>query len=192
MHARCHVCRVGQRCPASVTLPWCGHSGVNAAFCTLFNGSDGIHPAYAAYFGPFSTFQLALFNLGSFSSTYHGTARTGGNWQPASGGAATRRLGTRSLHIEPRSSGAATRSCCACATLRAGTAPAARRPSRQTRRLGLWEFSAKARRTNPGSGRYSGEYGVFSEPIPTGMLSRLTLLSCHKRYSGASKRAQIW
>ena len=53
MHARCHVCRVGQRCPASVTLSWCGHSGVNAAFCTLFNGSDGIHLAYAAYFGSF-------------------------------------------------------------------------------------------------------------------------------------------
>ena len=30
---------------------------------TLFNGSDGIHLAYAAYFGPFSTFQLALSSL---------------------------------------------------------------------------------------------------------------------------------
>ena len=39
MNTRCHVCRVGQRCPASVTLPWCGHSGVSATFCTLFNGS---------------------------------------------------------------------------------------------------------------------------------------------------------
>ena len=68
MLARCHVCRVGQRCPASVTLPWCGHSGVNAAFCTLFNGSDGIHLAYAAYFGPFPPFQLALFNPRLFSS----------------------------------------------------------------------------------------------------------------------------
>ena len=37
---------------------------------TLFNGSDGIHLAYAAYFGPFSPFQLTLFNLGSFSPTY--------------------------------------------------------------------------------------------------------------------------
>ena len=64
MLARCHVCRVGQRCTAPVTLPWCGHSGVNAAFCTLFNGYDGIHLAYAAYFGSFSTFQPALFNLG--------------------------------------------------------------------------------------------------------------------------------
>ena len=64
MHARCHVCRVGQRCPASVTLPWCGHSGVNAAFCTLFNGSGKNHLAYAAYFGPFSTFQPALSSLG--------------------------------------------------------------------------------------------------------------------------------
>ena len=44
MLARCHVCRVGQRCPASVTLPWCGHSGVNAIFCTLFNGSVKIRP----------------------------------------------------------------------------------------------------------------------------------------------------
>ena len=61
------MCRVGRARhdrPASVTLPWCGHSGMNAAFCTLFNGSDGIHPAYAAYFGPFSTFQPALSSLG--------------------------------------------------------------------------------------------------------------------------------
>ena len=41
MLAKCHVCRVGQRCPTSVTLPWCWHSGVNAIFCTLFNGSAG-------------------------------------------------------------------------------------------------------------------------------------------------------
>ena len=39
MLARCRVCRAGQRCPAPVTLPWRKHSGVNAAFCTLFNGS---------------------------------------------------------------------------------------------------------------------------------------------------------
>ena len=39
MLVKCHACRVGQRCPASVTLPWCEHSGVNAAFCTLLNGS---------------------------------------------------------------------------------------------------------------------------------------------------------
>ena len=56
MHARCHVCRVGQRCPASVTLSWCGHSGANAAFCTLFNGSDGIRIPYAACFGSFPPF----------------------------------------------------------------------------------------------------------------------------------------
>ena len=48
MHARCHVCRVGQRCPASVTLPWCGNSGVNAAFCTLFNGSGKALPEVLA------------------------------------------------------------------------------------------------------------------------------------------------
>ena len=53
MNTRCHVCRVGQRCPASVTLSWCRHSGANAAFCTLFNESDGIHIPCAAYFAPF-------------------------------------------------------------------------------------------------------------------------------------------
>ena len=120
---------------------------------------------------------------------YPGTAR---NRQPASGGAAMRRSGTRGLHIEPRSPGAATRSCCACAALRAGMALAARHPSRQARELGLWEFSAKAGCMNLGSGLYSEEYSIFSEPIPTAMLSRLTLLNCHKRYLGASKRAQIW
>ena len=52
MNTRCHVCRVEQRCSASVTLLWCGHSGVNAAFCTLLNGSDGIHIPYSAYFRP--------------------------------------------------------------------------------------------------------------------------------------------
>ena len=59
------------------------------------NGSDGIHLAYAAYFGPFSPLQLALFNLGSFSSTYAGCRiplsrhrpEPAGNRQPASGGA---------------------------------------------------------------------------------------------------------
>ena len=50
---RCRGGRARHGCPASVTLTWCRHSGVNAAFCTLFNGSDGIHLAYAAYFGPF-------------------------------------------------------------------------------------------------------------------------------------------
>ena len=48
MHVRCHVCRVGQRCPASVTLSWCGHSDVNAAFCTLFNGSGKVLPEVLA------------------------------------------------------------------------------------------------------------------------------------------------
>ena len=39
MHARCRVGRAKHNRPASVTLMWCGYSGVNAAFCTLFNGS---------------------------------------------------------------------------------------------------------------------------------------------------------
>ena len=43
---------------------------MNAAFVCYFNGSVGIHLAYAAYFGPFHPFQLTLFNLGSFSSIY--------------------------------------------------------------------------------------------------------------------------
>ena len=43
----CRVSRAGQRCPAPVTLSLCGYSGVNAAFCTLFNGSDGIHLAFS-------------------------------------------------------------------------------------------------------------------------------------------------
>ena len=162
--------------------------------------SDGTHIPYAAYFGRFSPFQLTLFNLGSFSPTYVGCRiplsrhrpEPARNWQPASSGAATRRSGTRGLHIEPRSPGAATRSCCACTALRAGTALAARHPSRQARGLGLWEFSAKAGCMNLGSGLYSGEYSIFSEPIPTAMLSRLTLLNCHRRYPGASKRARIW
>ena len=38
MLARCHVCRVGQRCPASVALPWCRHSSVNAAFVHCLTG----------------------------------------------------------------------------------------------------------------------------------------------------------
>ena len=42
MHVRCRVRRVWHDRPAPVTLSWCGHSGVNAAFCTLFNGSVGI------------------------------------------------------------------------------------------------------------------------------------------------------
>ena len=61
------ICRVGQARhdrPAPVAPPWCGHFGVNAAFCTLFNGYIGTHPAYAAYFGPFSMFQPALSSLG--------------------------------------------------------------------------------------------------------------------------------
>ena len=66
MHVRCHVCLVGQRRPASVTLSWCGHSSVNAAFCTLFNGSVGIHIVYVAYFGSFPPFRLALFSLRLF------------------------------------------------------------------------------------------------------------------------------
>ena len=48
MHARCHVCRVGQRCLAPVALPRYGHSGVNAAFCTLFNGSSKTLPEVLA------------------------------------------------------------------------------------------------------------------------------------------------
>ena len=50
----------------------CWHSGVNAAFCTLFNGSDGIHLAYAAYFGPFSPrFNLHCSILGHFHQYSH-------------------------------------------------------------------------------------------------------------------------
>ena len=36
----------------------------------IIEGSDGIHLAYAVYFGSFSAFQPALFNLGSFSPIY--------------------------------------------------------------------------------------------------------------------------
>ena len=34
-----------------MSLLWCGHSGVNAAFCTLFNGSDGIPLVNKAFLG---------------------------------------------------------------------------------------------------------------------------------------------
>ena len=64
MLARCRVRRARHGRPAPVAPPWCEHSGVNAAFCTLFNGSGKNHLAYAAYFGPFSTFQPALSSLG--------------------------------------------------------------------------------------------------------------------------------
>ena len=39
MHARCCVRQVWHGRPTSVMVPRCGHSGVNAAFCTLLNGS---------------------------------------------------------------------------------------------------------------------------------------------------------
>ena len=44
INTMCSVGRVRHSRPASVTLPWCGHSGMSAAFCTLFNGSVGIRP----------------------------------------------------------------------------------------------------------------------------------------------------
>ena len=85
MLVRCHVCRAGHRCPASVTLPWCEHSGMNAAFCTLFNGSDGIHPAYSAHFGPFlSRSNLHRSILGRFLQQYANcrapVSRQAGDW----------------------------------------------------------------------------------------------------------------
>ena len=72
-----------------------GGTPVCSLVMPLSGGSVGTHVVYAAYFGPFSPFQLALFNLGSFSPTYAGCRiplsrhrpEPAGNRQPASGGA---------------------------------------------------------------------------------------------------------
>ena len=69
INTMCRVWQAKHNRPALVTLPRCRHSGMNAAFRTLFNGSDGIHPAYAAYFGSPPPFQPAPLDPGSFPST---------------------------------------------------------------------------------------------------------------------------
>ena len=56
----------------------CGHSGVNAIFCTLFNGYDGIHTAYSAYLDPSPRSDLHRSTLG-YLHQYVQTVRFLGN-----------------------------------------------------------------------------------------------------------------